>query len=146
MVYGLADLLKCCRHLRKLSIEHCTVNKDVCTAISLNSNLEVLNLSACYGLTEDSINTIITGCRNSMPDSCNADHHVLSLLCSMLTHASLTLMPESYYTPYLIYTSLTLMPESYYAPYLTHASLTLMPESYYAPYLTHTRLDHHINY
>nr|CAD7429259.1 unnamed protein product [Timema monikensis] len=60
---GLADLLKCCRHLRKLSIEHCTVNKDICAAISLNSNLEVLNLSACYGLTEDSINTIITGCR-----------------------------------------------------------------------------------
>jgi hypothetical protein len=60
---GLADLLNVCKNLRKLSLEHCTVNDNVCAAIGQNHNLDVLNMSACYGVTQSCIKNILTGCR-----------------------------------------------------------------------------------
>jgi F-box and leucine-rich repeat protein 1 (S-phase kinase-associated protein 2) len=60
---GLADLLNVCKNLRKLSLEHCTVSDNVCAAIGQNHNLDVLNMSACYGVTQSCIKNILTGCR-----------------------------------------------------------------------------------
>ncbi|KAJ4439637.1 S-phase kinase-associated protein 2-like [Periplaneta americana] len=60
---GLANLLSVCRTVRKLSLEHCVINEQVCSAIARNVNLEVLNMSACYGITKDCISYILSGCR-----------------------------------------------------------------------------------
>lgn len=45
--HGLAALLSRCRHLKKLSLEKCVINKDCCIAISQNKELEILNLTMC---------------------------------------------------------------------------------------------------
>ncbi|XP_023723002.1 S-phase kinase-associated protein 2 isoform X2 [Cryptotermes secundus] len=62
-VKGLADLLNVCKNLQKLSLEHCTLSDKACAAIGQNHNLDVLNLSACYGITQGCISNILTGCR-----------------------------------------------------------------------------------
>ncbi|KDR21087.1 S-phase kinase-associated protein 2 isoform X2 [Zootermopsis nevadensis] len=60
---GLADLLSTCKNLRKLSLEHCRLNDKACAAIGQNYNLDTLNMSACYGITEACVSNILTGCR-----------------------------------------------------------------------------------
>lgn len=48
---GLASLLFKCKHLKKLSLEKCVLNKECCRAISQNTELEVLNLTMCEDMT-----------------------------------------------------------------------------------------------
>ncbi|PSN55093.1 hypothetical protein C0J52_01896 [Blattella germanica] len=60
---GLVNILNVCRNLRKLSLEHSTINEDICKAIGLNWNLDVLNMSACYGVTTHCVRSILHGCK-----------------------------------------------------------------------------------
>ena len=41
----LALLIKTCKYLKKISLEHCDLNDDVCDGISENMNLDVLHLA-----------------------------------------------------------------------------------------------------
>ncbi|XP_075236200.1 S-phase kinase-associated protein 2 isoform X2 [Lycorma delicatula] len=58
----LALLLSKCKKIRKLSLEHCTTDEDVCRSISNNINLETLNLSLCYELNDIGLKYIIENC------------------------------------------------------------------------------------
>lgn len=55
----LAELLSVCKHLKKLSLELCTLDEVCCTAISENQGLEILNLTMCKGLTLECIKSIL---------------------------------------------------------------------------------------
>lgn len=44
---SLAVLLSKCKHLKKLSLEKCVLNRPCCKAISQNKELKVLNLTMC---------------------------------------------------------------------------------------------------
>lgn len=54
-ITSLAQLLRTCRSLKKLSLEHVTVDINVCKEIAQNKDLEVLNLGMCRGLNQDSL-------------------------------------------------------------------------------------------
>ncbi|XP_059472875.1 S-phase kinase-associated protein 2 [Neocloeon triangulifer] len=59
---GLAELLKTCRHLRKLSLENCPLNQAVCEQIGHNVELEVLNLTSATGLKSNGLEAILACC------------------------------------------------------------------------------------
>lgn len=56
---ALTTLLEKCRQLIKLSLEHITVNTDVCYEIAKNKNLEALNMTMCEGITTAGLDKII---------------------------------------------------------------------------------------
>ncbi|KAI0230577.1 S-phase kinase-associated protein 2 [Lamellibrachia satsuma] len=58
---GLEELFSPCHLLRKLSLENCQLNTNVCRYIGQNSNLEVLNLCMCSGISE---NGLVPICNN----------------------------------------------------------------------------------
>lgn len=47
---GLLDLLRRCRQLKKLSLEHVALNHEICVQIAENKDLEGLNLTMCEGI------------------------------------------------------------------------------------------------
>ncbi|XP_046390450.1 S-phase kinase-associated protein 2 [Ischnura elegans] len=59
---GLTMLLESCQQLKKLSLEHCSLQEKACVAIGKNENLEVLNLCSCSGIHETGIRSILSGC------------------------------------------------------------------------------------
>lgn len=58
----LASLLGKCQSLKKLSVEHCITNTDVCSSIAANPDLEVLNMSQCYQLECAGLEEILVNC------------------------------------------------------------------------------------
>lgn len=60
---GLYELFMSCKNLKKLSLEHCVVDEKACKALSQNDQLEVLNMSMCYGVGVAEIKSIIEGCK-----------------------------------------------------------------------------------
>lgn len=52
-------LLSRCRQLKKLSLEHVTLNDDICNDIAKNTQLEALNLAMCSGLEAWSVRKIM---------------------------------------------------------------------------------------
>lgn len=59
---GLAELLRWCRSLRKLSLEHCVLDDSCCRYLATNGQLEALNMSMCHGVTETALTAIAAGC------------------------------------------------------------------------------------
>jgi len=57
---ALETLLSKCKNLKKLSLEHVHVNKNICLEISKNINLEALNLTMCNGINEEGMAYLIT--------------------------------------------------------------------------------------
>jgi F-box and leucine-rich repeat protein 1 (S-phase kinase-associated protein 2) len=57
----LEELLSSCSALRRLSLESCELNNNVCRYIGQNRLMECLNLSMCQGLTE---NALVPICNN----------------------------------------------------------------------------------
>ncbi|XP_037773107.1 S-phase kinase-associated protein 2-like [Penaeus monodon] len=60
---ALEELLSVCFDLKKLSLEHCTINQTICSHIANNPNLDTLNMAMCYGLKHSSILYILTNCK-----------------------------------------------------------------------------------
>uniref|UniRef100_A0A1B6J468 F-box domain-containing protein n=1 Tax=Homalodisca liturata TaxID=320908 RepID=A0A1B6J468_9HEMI len=58
----LAELLGKCRDLKKLSLEHCITDTNVCLSIAANTELEVLNMSQCYQLDVAGLEEILVNC------------------------------------------------------------------------------------
>lgn len=56
---SLKMLLSRCRQLKKLSLEHVTLNDDICNDIAKNTQLEALNLAMCSGLEAWSVRKIM---------------------------------------------------------------------------------------
>ncbi|XP_078050740.1 S-phase kinase-associated protein 2 isoform X2 [Augochlora pura] len=83
---GLAILLAKCKHLKKLSLEKCTLNRSCCKAISENSDLEVLNLTMCEGMDIECVRNLIKLKRlNAVNISwCSLDTESMALLCKSL--------------------------------------------------------------
>ncbi|XP_076643008.1 S-phase kinase-associated protein 2 isoform X1 [Halictus rubicundus] len=83
---GLAMLLAKCKHLKKLSLEKCTINRPCCKAISENGDLEVLNLTMCEGMDVECINDLMKLKRlNAVNMSwCSLDTESMTLLCRSL--------------------------------------------------------------
>lgn len=52
-----------CKNLKKLSLEHCVVDERACKALGQNEQLEVLNMSMCYGVDASAVRFIIEGCK-----------------------------------------------------------------------------------
>lgn len=50
---SLMELLSHCRHLKKLSLEHVSINDQICKQIANNKQLEVLNLAMSNGITRN---------------------------------------------------------------------------------------------
>ncbi|XP_043275668.1 S-phase kinase-associated protein 2 isoform X2 [Venturia canescens] len=83
---GLATLLSCCRHLKKLSLENCTLNRSCCKAISRNTDLTVLNLTMCDGIDVEGVDDLMKLTRlNSLNMAwCSLDSAAMSLLCDFI--------------------------------------------------------------
>ena len=84
-VLGLCELFVSCKSLKKLSLEHVTVDDKACQALSKNEQLEVLNMSMCYGVGLAGVKSILEGCKKL--DSwnlawTNLSSEVLNLLCT----------------------------------------------------------------
>ena len=60
---GLRELFSSCQNLKKLSLEHCRVDEQVCKLLSKNAKLEILNMSMCYGVDECGLKWILQGCK-----------------------------------------------------------------------------------
>lgn len=60
---GLFELFETCRNLKKLSMEHCIIDERACKALSKNEQLEVLNMSMCYGVGVVELKWIVEGCK-----------------------------------------------------------------------------------
>ncbi|XP_052102634.1 S-phase kinase-associated protein 2-like [Mytilus californianus] len=58
----LQELLSVCTHLKKLSLEHCPLNDEICRYIAENKNLEVINMSMCQGITVNGLMPICNNC------------------------------------------------------------------------------------
>lgn len=52
---SLKTLLSCCRNLKKLSLEHLSLNDEICAEVAKNEHLGTLNLTMCNGLEAWSI-------------------------------------------------------------------------------------------
>lgn len=52
---ALTKVMRECRQLRKLSLEHVRLNYDICFEISENKDLEALNLTMCEGICVDGV-------------------------------------------------------------------------------------------
>ncbi|GAB0090993.1 S-phase kinase-associated protein 2 [Sergentomyia squamirostris] len=61
---GLQQLFKTCRHLIKLSLEHLTISDRVCEELAHNTQLEVLNLALCSGLTSRGVRMLLSSFSN----------------------------------------------------------------------------------
>uniref|UniRef100_A0A131XA11 Putative scf ubiquitin ligase skp2 component n=1 Tax=Hyalomma excavatum TaxID=257692 RepID=A0A131XA11_9ACAR len=59
----LCELLASCSNLKKLSLEQCSVNDQVCRLIGTNHGMETLNMCMAKGLTHVGITAICKGCR-----------------------------------------------------------------------------------
>ncbi|XP_045615439.1 S-phase kinase-associated protein 2 isoform X2 [Procambarus clarkii] len=60
---ALEELLSVCFDLKKLSLEHCTITRSICSHIANNPNLETLNLAMCYGLCHSYVLNILNHCK-----------------------------------------------------------------------------------
>ncbi|XP_064477118.1 S-phase kinase-associated protein 2-like [Ornithodoros turicata] len=61
-VCTLKQVFAACTQLRKLSLEHCTVDDQVCQLLSNNKNLDSLNMSMCNGVTAVGVSDIARAC------------------------------------------------------------------------------------
>ncbi|RXG58679.1 S-phase kinase-associated protein 2 [Armadillidium vulgare] len=52
---ALAELLSVCYHLKKVSLEHCTVSTECCRYLSQNKELDTLNMAMCYDLNSEGL-------------------------------------------------------------------------------------------
>uniref|UniRef100_A0A224YY25 S-phase kinase-associated protein 2 n=1 Tax=Rhipicephalus zambeziensis TaxID=60191 RepID=A0A224YY25_9ACAR len=59
----LCELLASCSNLKKLSLEQCSLNDQVCRLIGANRSLECLNMCMTRGFTHAGIAAICRGCR-----------------------------------------------------------------------------------
>lgn len=57
---ALAELLRYCRQLKKLSLEHVQLNEEICLEIAQNKDMEALNLVLCEGLTPRGVKSMFT--------------------------------------------------------------------------------------
>lgn len=57
--HSLVQLFSKCAQLRKLSLEHLTLNDSVCKALAQNRKLNVLNLTMCTGITAYGIRKLL---------------------------------------------------------------------------------------
>jgi len=57
----LGELLTTCKNLKKLALERCDLSDRVCSAISKNSNLEVIHLALTSGLSDVGIASLTSG-------------------------------------------------------------------------------------
>ncbi|GAB1605471.1 S-phase kinase-associated protein 2-like [Argonauta hians] len=62
-VKGLVEILAKCHDLRKLSLESCEVNDEVCSYIGENKQLQVLNMCMTRGITDNGLMPITSNCR-----------------------------------------------------------------------------------
>ncbi|XP_076035199.1 S-phase kinase-associated protein 2-like [Oratosquilla oratoria] len=60
---ALEEMLSVCHNLKKLSLEHCSLNEHICKHIARNTNLDTLNLAMCYGLNHNSLLPIVSNCK-----------------------------------------------------------------------------------
>lgn len=60
---GLQELFSVCSQLKKISLEHCQVNTEICFHIAENEDLEVLNMTMCEGITNEGINRLVQRCQ-----------------------------------------------------------------------------------
>ena len=60
---ALEELFSVCSELQKLSLEHCTLNENICKNISKNQNLDTLNLTLCYNLSATALEPILENCQ-----------------------------------------------------------------------------------
>lgn len=60
---SLCELLASCSNLKKLSLEQCALNDQVCRLIGANRSLECLNMCMTRGFTHAGITAICRGCR-----------------------------------------------------------------------------------
>lgn len=58
----LATLIKTCKNLKKLALEHCDLSNSVCDGIGENKNIEVLHLAMVTGLTPMGLKNILVEC------------------------------------------------------------------------------------
>ena len=61
---GLQELLRNCRQLKKLSLEHVQLNEEICLEIAQNKDMETLNLVLCEGLTPRGIKQMFVSLQN----------------------------------------------------------------------------------
>lgn len=59
---GLSILLSKCNRLKKVSLEACVVDSNVCVQLSKNRHLEVLNMSNVEGLNEEGVEPLLKSC------------------------------------------------------------------------------------
>ncbi|XP_077982042.1 S-phase kinase-associated protein 2-like [Glandiceps talaboti] len=62
----LADVLRYCHQLCKVSLEFCKINDRVLRSFKEPANLQVLNLCMCSGLSPSGIGRLLSGCSNLM--------------------------------------------------------------------------------
>ncbi|GJQ76002.1 putative S-phase kinase-associated protein [Trypoxylus dichotomus] len=60
----LTDLFRRCRRLKKISLEHATVNAEVFEALSLNKELEIVNLAMVEGINQEGLQHLLGNCTN----------------------------------------------------------------------------------
>lgn len=56
---GLVELLTRCRQLKKLSLEHATLDDRICAQIAANRDIEVLNVTMAEGLNVHSVRLLL---------------------------------------------------------------------------------------
>ncbi|XP_033338576.2 S-phase kinase-associated protein 2 [Megalopta genalis] len=83
---GLAILLARCKHLKKLSLEKCILNRSCCKAISENGDLEALNLTMCEGMDIECVRNLMKLKRLNAVNMawCSLDTESMTLLCKSL--------------------------------------------------------------
>ncbi|CAN8003785.1 unnamed protein product, partial [Ixodes hexagonus] len=59
----LAQLLSTCSQLKKLSLEHCILNDQICSLLAGNPDLECLNMAMIKGFSSGGLLHIAKGCR-----------------------------------------------------------------------------------
>ncbi|CAB3375936.1 Hypothetical predicted protein [Cloeon dipterum] len=59
---GVADIMRVCRNLKKLSLENCPLNLETCEQIGHNTDLEVLNLTSTTGIKFNGLEAILACC------------------------------------------------------------------------------------
>ncbi|KAJ8681569.1 hypothetical protein QAD02_017361 [Eretmocerus hayati] len=82
----LADVLSKCRYLKKLSLEKCQLSSSSCESISLNQDLEVLNLTMCEGIDLDCVKDLMKLTRLTSLNLawCALDSESMEYLCQSL--------------------------------------------------------------
>ncbi|XP_047356459.1 S-phase kinase-associated protein 2-like isoform X1 [Vespa velutina] len=83
---NLANLLSKCKHLKKLSLESCTLNAACCKELSYCTKLSVLNLGMCEGIDLKGVLHILK-LRSLIELNvawCSLDKEPVTILCKML--------------------------------------------------------------